>query len=161
MRNFLIVAAALGAGGIGVMRWMGSDAKSTVTFEHDSKLVMNRLWCDHMPKNERDKMNVFVALTPRPRQPPVGIFEEVSMWEGHFEAFVHETKDEEMRAVFPQSGDKETLTVKASRCTVSGMDYCLEITGNKRGVKQYYSKKGWEVRSADQAEQLAAKLAGK
>ena len=25
------------------------------------------------------------------------------------------------------------------------MDYCLELTGTNRGVKKYYSRKGWEI----------------
>ena len=87
MRKFLIVTAALGAAGFGVIKWTADDASSD---ERDARLVMNRVWCDHMPKSDRDTMNVFVALTQRPRQPPIGIFEEVSRWEGHFLAFVHE-----------------------------------------------------------------------
>jgi hypothetical protein len=158
----LIVAAALGAAGVGVSRVAcRSGANDTTIVEHDTRLTMNRVWCDHMPTNDKDKMNVFVALTQRPRQPPIGIFEEVSMWEGHFLAFMHESHDEEMRIVFPQTGERETLTLKASRCTVSGMDYCLEITGSNHGVKQYYSKKGWEVRNTAEAEQLAASLANR
>ena len=38
------------------------------------------------------------------------------------------------------------------------MDYCLEMSGGSRGVKRYYSRRGWEVRSADEANALAEKL---
>ncbi len=156
MRKLLIVASALGAVGFGVVQWQSSEPLPAL--EHDATLIKDRLWCDHVPRSDRDKMNVFVALTQRPRQPPIGLFEEVSMWEGHFEAFRHESIGEEMRAFFPQSGDRETLTLKASRCTEPGMDFCLEVEGSKRGVRRYYSRKGWEIRSTADAQGLATSI---
>ncbi len=160
MRKTLMVVVAVSLGSYGAYRWQAS-APAPTTQEHE-KLLKDRVWIDHMPKNERDKLNVFVALTPRPRQGPqgpFGIFESVSMWEGHFEAFRYESQGEEMRIVFGQTGDKETLTVKASKCDVQGMDYCLDISGNSRGVGRYYSKRGWEVRTVDEAQALTTTLA--
>jgi hypothetical protein len=63
-----------------------------------------------------------------------------------------------MRIVFPQSGDRETLTVKPHRCNEQGMDYCLDVSGSTRGVSRYYSRKGWEIRTVDEAEALATTL---
>ena len=155
MRKLLIVTAALAcvAGG---SYWMLRDDR--VSSEHDASLVRDRVWVDHMPRSETDKMNVFVALSQRPRQPPIGIFEQVSMWEGHFEAFRYEQNQEEWRIHLPQSGDKETLTIKASECHQSGMDYCLEVEGASRGPKRYFSRKGWEVRSLDAVDTLSATI---
>ena len=78
MRKSLIATAALVGAGYATYRWQCPS--STVTTEHDARLVKDRLWIDHIPRSETDKMNVFVALSQRPRQPPVGIFEQVSMW---------------------------------------------------------------------------------
>jgi hypothetical protein len=155
MRKILIVTAALAAA-YGVYRWDGTS--KVVSTEHDSPRVKDRLWIDHLPRSETDKINVFVALSQRPRQPPLGIFEQVSMWEGHFEAFRYEQHEGEWRIVLPQSGDKETLTIKASECRQSGMDYCLEVEGASRGPKRYYSRRGWEIRSLDAVDALRAKL---
>ena len=77
-----MIAAVLAGGGYGAYRW--AHTESNVSSEHDVRLVKDRLWIDHIPRSETDKMNVFVALSQRPRQPPIGIFEQVSMWEGHF-----------------------------------------------------------------------------
>ena len=40
---------------------------------------------------------------------------------------------------------REKLTVDARPCRDNGMDFCLDVTGSSRGVKRYYSKKGWEI----------------
>lgn len=159
MRKTLMVVVAVSLGSYGAYRWQASAPAPAQ--EHDTRLLKDRVWIDHMPKHDRDRLNVFVALTPRPRQGPqgpFGIFETVSMWEGHFEAFRHESIGEEMRAFFPQSGDRETLTLKASRCTEPGMDFCLEVEGSKRGVRRYYSRKGWEIRSTADAQGLATSI---
>lgn len=156
MRKILIVTAALAGVGYGVSHWRASSG--AVSTEHDTRLVKDRVWIDHIPRSETEKMNVFVALSQRSRQPPIGIFEQVSMWEGHFEAFRYEQHGEEWRIVLPQTGDKETLTIKGSECNESGMDYCLEVTGASRGPTRYYSRRGWEVRSLDAVEATVNKM---
>lgn len=159
MRNSLMVVAIGGAAAAYV--WQ-QGAPVPERAEHDTRLLKDRVWIDHMPAHDRDKLNLFIALTPRPRQGPqgpFGLFENVSPWEGHFEAFRYESQGEEMRIVFPQSGDRETLTVKPRKCSEQGMDYCLEVSGSTRGVSNYYSRKGWEVRTAAEAQALAAQLA--
>lgn len=158
MRKALILTTALVGIGYVTYRWQGNSPSSTVTTEHDTRLVKDRLWIDHIPRSETDKMNVFVALSQRPRQPPIGIFEQVSMWEGHFEAFRYEQHEEEWRIVLPQSGDKETLTIKASECHERGMDYCLEMKGASRGPERYYSREGWNIRDLDDVGAMRAKV---
>jgi len=158
-----MVVATLSVGGYAMYRWQASTPVPTSAHEHDTKLLKDRLWIDHVPKHDRDKMQLFVALTKRPGRQgpkgPVGAFETVSAWEGHFEAFRYESHGEEMRVLFPQSGDRETLTVKPSKCNEQGMDYCLDVSGSSRGVSRYYSRRGWEIRTVDEAEALATQLA--
>jgi len=158
MRKILIVTAALVGAASVTYRWQCTSPSPIVTTEHDGRLVKDRLWIDHIPRSETDKMNVFVALSQRPRQPPVGIFEQVSMWEGHFEAFRYEQHEEEWRIVLPQSGDKETLIINGSECHEGGMDYCLEVRGASRGPARYYSRKGWEIRDLEAVEAMRAKV---
>ena len=152
------VAVVVGAG-YGAARW-GREPAARKATAHDERLVKDRMWIDHLPQHDRDRINVFAALTQRPRQGPgpVGIFEKIGPWEGHFEAFRYESQGDEMRIMFPQSGDRETLHVKAVVCNDRGFDYCLEVEGSTRGVKQYYSRKGWEVRDAHDIETLSQSL---
>ena len=83
---------------------------------------------------------------------------EVSTWKGQFEAFRHESHGEEMRIVFPHTGDRESLRIKPSNCNENGMDYCLEVSGSSRGVQKYYSRKGWEIRDLSEIETVTSSL---
>lgn len=105
------------------------------------KLVIDRIWIDHLPKNERDMTNVFVAISEQ----PFGVFDANSRWKGQFELFQYEANGNEMRLFYGQTGEKEKIKVKATECNVGGWDFCLEIDGNSRGVKKYYSMEGWEI----------------
>jgi len=159
MRKTLIVAAVVGLVGFAAYRWQASDSAPASAQERDgNRLVKDRVWVDHPPKHDRDTINLFLALTKRPRQGPqgpFGVFEAVSVWQGRFEAFRYETEGEQMRIIFPQTNERETLTVKASKCDdVPEMDFCLDVSGSSRGVKRYYSRRGWEVRTLDEAQAL-------
>jgi len=118
--------------------------------------VRDRVWIDHMPKSDRDTINVFALLT----QQPVGVFQATSAWKGGFEAFRYEKQGNEVRAVFPQSGDRERITVSECTCDVRGMDYCLEVSGSSRGVKKYYSRKEWIIESREQVDGVLGKAFG-
>jgi hypothetical protein len=108
----------------------------------DKSLVTDRLWIDHIPRNERDTIRVFAAVSKQ----AVGVFQATSQWRGAFEAFRYEASGGELRLVFPQTGDRETVRATARRCNEGGMDFCLELDGASRGVKRYYSREGWEIR---------------
>lgn len=120
----------------------------------EDKLLQDRIWIDHMPRNDRDTINVFVALTEQ----PMGVFQASSQWKGAYEIFRYEAHGDELRLVFPQNGDREKITAKARRCNERGMDYCLEVDGASRGVKRYYSRKGWEVGADVKPGQLEDKI---
>ena len=115
---------------------------------HTTVDVRDRVWIDHLPRNDRDTINIFALLT----QQPVGVFQATSGWKGAFEAFRYEKQGNEVRAVFPQTGDREKITVSECPCDVRGMDYCLEVSGSARGVKKYYSRKDWIIESRDQVD---------
>jgi hypothetical protein len=115
---------------------------AAVARDGGKRLVADRIWIDHVPRNERDTIHVFAAVTEH----AVGVFQATSQWRGSFEAFRYEASDGELRLVFPQTGDRETVQVKARRCKEQRMDFCLELDGASRGVKRYYSREGWEIR---------------
>lgn len=138
-------------------------ACSSEPASRDRELVKDRMWIDHIPQHERDRMEVFVAITDRPRQGPgprgpLGVFEKIGPWEGHFQAFRYESHGDEMRIVFPQTGERETLRIKAAPCQHAKFDYCLDIEGSSHGVKRYYSRKGWDIRALEDVHVLARDL---
>jgi hypothetical protein len=147
MKKIIIIVAAFGvAFAIWRARHDGDGA--------DARLLADRVWLDHPPRSDTDTINVFVALT---RQ-PVGLFQASSAWRGAFELFRYEAHGDEVRMVFPQTGERVRARARARRCDERGMDYCLELDGAGRGVKRYYSRKGWEIRGGD-VSQIAGRVA--
>ena len=137
MKKLLLGVAVLGSVGYGVYHWRAA-APST-----HKELVENRLWIDHMPRTERDTIQVFLTLD----EEAMGTFQATSAWKGSYELFRYEGHGGELRIVYPQTGDRETIKAKATKCREAGFDYCLEMSGGTRGVKRYYSMEDWEIGS--------------
>lgn len=152
MKKTLLVTALVATVGYGGWRLAhrGSDAPVVTD---DSKLALDRIWIDHIPRNERDIFQLFAGLT----EEEFGVFQATSTWKGSFELFQFKTSGNSIKATFPQNGDKETITFKARPCSENQMDYCMEVEGTSRGVKKYYSRKGWEIESVTSAKDLAAR----
>lgn len=147
----LLVMVGVVAALAGVWRW---HAHSVATDGGGNKLVVDRLWIDHIPRSEREMVKAFVVLS----EEPIGVFNESSAWTGNFEAFKYEARKGELRVVYPQTGKGETIGVKARKCDERGMDFCLELDGGK-GAKRYYSREGWELRSLADEQRLIRQLA--
>jgi len=116
-------------------------------------LVYNRFWVDHMPQGEKDTVRVFALWVPE----SFGVFADQNHWRVELERFRYEAEGERVHAVFPLSGDREEITVNASRCREADWDFCLEVKGSSHGATRYYSRLGWE-RKDRSVEQFAAEL---
>lgn len=142
MKKPLLILALLGTVSYGAYRMVGSSTESgTPVVQDGEQLVLDRIWIDHIPKNERDTIHVFAAIS----EEPFGVFQAASTWKGNYELFRYEANGSELRVVYPQNNDRETVKHKARRCSENQMDFCLELSGSSRGVKRYYSRKGWEI----------------
>jgi hypothetical protein len=146
----LIVAAYL------LWRWWNSGRDDAAAADRGQDLVFDRLWVDHMPQSETDTFQLFAAVTEQ----PIGVFQQTSVWKGSFEMFRYQDKgDGQIVITYPQSKDNERASYRARRCSERGFDYCLELGGNSRGTKRYYSQKGWEIGGAHDALSIEADAA--
>jgi hypothetical protein len=152
MKKPLLVLGAVAAGALAIRLWSGAGADHGAA--SDPQLVFNRIWLDHLPRNEKDSINAFAVLT----REPVGVFQTASRWKGAYELFQHESSGSELRVVFPQTGEKERLRARAWSCKEGDMDYCLELAGSSRGVKRYRSRKGWEIGASAGIERARAEV---
>ena len=150
----VVALALVSASVVGVMRWRGS-----ADVADRGQRVVDRIWIDHMPKSETEKVNFFLAVTEDVAGQEIGIFQKASMWQSEHELFTYEVKGGKLVATFPQTGTTEELSAKATRCDKGDMDFCLQLDGNSRGAHQYYSRKGWEIEGAATPEQIEARLA--
>jgi len=135
----------------GGWRWHQHGSSSA---DAGPRLAFDRLWIDHLPRTERDTVQIVVLF----HDESMGVFQATSRWKGTYEGFVYEANDGELRIVYPQNGDKDKARFKATECNERDMDYCLEVSGASRGVKKYYSREGWEIGSVDEAEQRLQSL---
>jgi hypothetical protein len=147
----LVIAGAVAA----LSLWSARRTAPAPPADASAKLLTDRIWIDHVPKNERDTVNVFAAVSEH----AVGGFSASSQWRGSFEGFRYEASGGELRLLYPQTGDRETVRGRARRCTEQRMDFCLELEGASRGVKRYYSREGWEIDGASDVAAIEHRLA--
>ncbi|HEY5934657.1 MAG TPA: hypothetical protein VIU61_08480 [Kofleriaceae bacterium] len=138
MKKAILVLGVVVVAVVSVWKLRATDVVQPKT---DGDLVLDRVWLDHLPTHDKDVFQIFLAITEQ----PFGVFQASSQWTGKYEIFRYESHGDEMRIIYPQNNDREKVKVKARRCSEQGMDYCLEIEGSSRGVKKYYSQKGWEI----------------
>src|SRR5438128_1346837 len=102
MKKALLVTALLATVGYGGWRLVrhGDSAQTTMD---DSKLALDRIWIDHIPKNDRDMFQLFAAIS----EEQFGVFQQTSSWKGAFELFQFRANGDKLRVVFPQTNDKE------------------------------------------------------
>jgi hypothetical protein len=151
MKKPLLTLALLGTLSYGAYRMFGSESKPAPVAQaaETEQLTLDRIWIDHIPRNERDTIQVFAAIT----EEPFGVFQAASQWKGAYEMFRYEAHGDELRVLYPQNNDRETVKHSARRCNEGSFDFCLELKGG-RGVKKYYSRKGWEIENVHSAAEL-------
>jgi hypothetical protein len=136
MKKPVVMVLLVAAVAVSGWRWQRGGEPSA-----SASLFADRMWLDHVPRNDKDTFQAFFAVTAQ----ATGVFQAASVWRGKYELFRYEANGGEVRVIYPQTGERETVHVKARRCNENGMDYCLEVDGASRGVKRYYSRKGWEI----------------
>jgi len=116
--------------------------------DQSSKLLVGRIWLDHLPKKDTEHFEVFVVV----EKEPVGVFQRASQFEGSYSVFRYELRgDDKVQLLFPQDKSKHEVTYKAAACNVKDFDYCLDLQGAPRGAKRYLSRKEWLIEGEDPA----------
>lgn len=108
----------------------------------DSKLVFDRIWVDHQPRHPKDSFQVLFILGDR----PVGQFAVQTPWKGRWEGFHYDVvprHDGDLDLIFPDSGERQHVHLRARRCNENGFDFCLEVSGSSRGARRYFSRREW------------------
>ena len=143
----LIVLLLIVIGVYFLWRWWNGPDQSVA--DRGQKLFYDRLWVDHLPKDERDELQAFAAITDE----PIGIFQKASAWRANYELFRYEPAgDGKATLLYPQTREKERIAYRATQCNEKGFDFCLEVTGNSRGTRRYFSQKGWELKQTGSIE---------
>jgi hypothetical protein len=151
MKKLLVVVAIVV---IGVVGWRVRSHRAPDALELDAQdgksVLVDRLWLDHVPSGPRDAFNILALIS----EDNVGVFQNTTAYRGNYEMFQFSRNGWK----FPQTGDVDKPTIRVVRCDEKGMDFCMDISGNSRGVHRYYSRKDWVIKSLADEQALAAKL---
>src|SRR5215212_7675168 len=99
----LLLVMALAAVAYAGWRWQRAPAVESETDRQ--QVVVNRFWVDHMPQGEKETVRVFALWAPE----SFGVFADQNHWRVELERFRYEARGEQVRAIFPLSGDREEL----------------------------------------------------
>ncbi len=150
--NRLFVILALGGVAYAGHRLIADDGPTAGPAT--ASLALDRIWIDHIPRGERDTVEVFVAISSE----SIGIFQQAAQWRGAHELFKFEAHGDQLRLVYPHTGDKDKVTARARACSEGGFDYCLELAGARRGARRYFSLEGWEIEGAHDAREIEQRV---
>ena len=119
--------------------WPSSECKNVMPAGGDFDTLAIRIWIDHIPANERDKINVFLLLD----DPTIGVFSKSSAYEGDWSSFEW-SLDKGLVLTMLQAGTKHRVHPKvASGAVCAPFDHCLKLKGAPLGAKKYGSMEDW------------------
>jgi hypothetical protein len=142
-------ACAFGAWKLGVALFADDEEQAT-------KELVNQVWIDHMPTDERDMITHFVVLDH-----PQGKFGAVghsSTWRHMAEVFIWKLEGSRLRLHLPQDRVRVDLGVKTWRCegdAPAPFELCLQLTNPRGGTVMLYSRDDWKIRPHAMSDSLA------
>jgi hypothetical protein len=145
----LLVVVAIAAVGVGVWRTR-THSHESVDVQDGGGVIVDRLWIDHVPSHEREPFQILAMFSEH----KVGVFQKLTAYIGQYEMFQYGNGGWK----YPQTRETDKVSIRVRTCNDDGMDYCMDITGNSRGVHRYYSRKDWVIKSLADEQALAAKL---
>ena len=119
------------------------ESESQITQIEELEPLVDRLWIDHIPTTEREKVDFFLML----QEPTIGVFSKSSAYEGDWASFEWGL-DGGLHLVMLQNDKKHKLKasiLKGAAC--APFDYCLKLKGAPRGSKRYGSMEDWVINS--------------
>lgn len=146
-----LILAVLGL--VGLLAWMraGGDAPEAQRDDDNlRKVLVNRVWIDHLPRSFKDKVHVFVLVGEQ----RMGGFQHASAFEGDFAVFQWSLEHgKRLGITMLQSDAEHSLRVRVATEGCGGFDYCLRVKGAPRGAKRYVSQADWVI-SAEELERV-------
>lgn len=140
--RFAIAAVVLSLGAWWL--WPSSSCKNSVApAGGDFDIMADRVWIDHIPTTERDKIDVFVIFA----DPTFGVFTTSSAYEGDWAAFEWQL-NKGLELTMLQADTKHKVHPKImSGAACAPFDYCMKLKGAPRGSKRYGSMEDWVINS--------------
>lgn len=150
----LIVLALAGACAFGA--WKLGAALFANDEGQASKELVNQVWIDRMPTDERDLITHLVVIDHP--QGKFGAIGHSSTWRHMAEVFIWKLEGDKLKLHLPQDRVRVNLGVKTWRCegdAPAPFELCLQVTNPRGGTATLYSRDDWKIRPHDMADSLA------
>ncbi len=130
--------------------WPSSCETAPKSTGGDFSTLANRVWIDHMPTSERDKIDIFIMLD----DPTLGMFSTSSSYEGDWAGFEW-SLEKGLVLNMLQKNKSYRVRPKVSTGNCAPFDFCMKIGGAPRGSKTYVSMDDWVINGADELDAKA------
>ena len=138
MRQSLLLAALLLSLAAGCRKDAGKrDAGAAVPPDEAARLLIDRNWLDLWPEDEKQRLHVYRFVPSMGG----GVFQDRTLFEGHFELFRYQIEGEHLTIEWPHSKSEDRMVFRITR--VKGpepFDLKLELSGTSRGPRTYYGR---------------------
>ena len=148
----LITLALVGACSFGAWKlggWMLADEAQ------GTRYVVNHLWIDHVPQDDRDMVAHMVVLDHPQGQ--FGVMGRSSQWRHLIDVFKWRLDGDKLGLYFPQERARGQLRVETWRCegeAPAPFELCMKLTANNGRSVTLYSRDDWELDPKDAADSL-------
>jgi hypothetical protein len=150
--NKLIAFALVGACTFGV--WKLGDA--LLGEAQGTKHAVNRIWIDHMPRDDRDMITHFVLLDHP--QGKFGAIGRSSQWRHMVDVFRWKLDGGKLDLFFPQDRVRGEIEIETWECAGEApapFELCMKMTNKQGRSWTFYSREDWEIKPRSIAESLA------
>lgn len=137
----LLLAAAIATLSYGAWSVMSGSDDDAVDADA-AELMVNHVWVDRMPNDERDLIRFFVPI--RHSQGRVGVAGRASNWRQLTDLFLWSLEEDRLALFFGQERVRWKARAKAWRCDAKGFELCLKIWDDRRELL-LYSRDEWEI----------------
>jgi hypothetical protein len=137
----LLVIAAIATLGCGAWSLLAGSDEPTPA--ESAQLLVNQIWIERMPTDERDMVRYFVAVKQSDGR--VGVLGIASGWRDHSDLFLWALEEDRLSLYLGQQKRRLQLKAKAWHCDdPEGFELCLTLTDGRQTV-HLYSFEGWRV----------------
>jgi len=126
--------AALAAASLAIAAPLAFGGPDPAPSAAGSHAILDRLWLDAYPEDERSEISVWVWLSNG-----VGVYQRGSAYRASFDVFAFERDGESLEMTFLQDEENSSTRFQVSACDERPpFDLCLVIERPARGAHRYY-----------------------
>lgn len=120
---------------LGALPFALGDGDGCAPRRGNSRLLLDRVWFDQYPEDERDELSIWIFLSSG-----VGLYQHGSQYRASYEIFELVRNGHDLEVTFLQDGEEARTRFEITRCDdVPPFDLCLTLDDPARGPRRYFA----------------------